>query len=152
MALWSAYQHFEESSKGSIEVGKLADLVILSNDPTAVAQDAIDQLKVTETIKEGQTIFKLTPESQRKGDLMLKPDSAGRYALTEFLRQVAVDFEFRKLPAKQQTPFARALLAAARTTRVASCLPSQPFAFRLDLITAALMLRSCRHRDLGPGS
>jgi predicted amidohydrolase YtcJ len=113
MALWSAYQHFEDASKGSIEVGKRADFAILSNDPTAVAQDTIDQLKVIETIKEGQPIFKLTPEKQRKSDLMLKPDSTGRYALTEFLRLAAVDREFRKLPAKQQTPFARALLAAA---------------------------------------
>jgi len=60
MTIWSAYQHFEEKTKGSIEVGKLADFVILSDDPTAVDPETIDQIKVTETIKEGRTIFVLT--------------------------------------------------------------------------------------------
>lgn len=59
MTIWSAWQHFEEADKGSVEVGKLADLVILSADPTAVDPETIDQIKVTETIKEGATIFSL---------------------------------------------------------------------------------------------
>ncbi len=59
MTIWSAYQHFEEADKGSIEVGKLADFVILSQDPTTVDPEAIDRIKVTETIKEGATIFTL---------------------------------------------------------------------------------------------
>ena len=57
MTLWSAYQHFEDDKKGSIEVGKLADLVILSADPTAVDPETLDQLKVMRTIKDGLTIF-----------------------------------------------------------------------------------------------
>ncbi len=59
MTIWPAWQHFEEDTKGSIEVGKLADFVILDKDPTGVDPDTIDQIKVTETIKEGVTIFKL---------------------------------------------------------------------------------------------
>ena len=58
MTIWSAYQHFEEATKGSIEVGKLADFAILSADPTAVDSETLDQLKVVETIKEGQTIYR----------------------------------------------------------------------------------------------
>ncbi len=59
MTLWPAYQHFEEASKGSLEVGKLADFVILSADPTAVDPETLDSLKVTETVKEGATVFRL---------------------------------------------------------------------------------------------
>jgi predicted amidohydrolase YtcJ len=59
MTIWPAYQHFEESDKGSIEVGKVADFVILSDDPTEVDPETLDSLKVTETIKEGDTIFEL---------------------------------------------------------------------------------------------
>jgi predicted amidohydrolase YtcJ len=59
LTIWAAYQQFEEGEKGSIEVGKLADLVILSDDPTEVDPEMLDTIKVTETIKEGNTIFKL---------------------------------------------------------------------------------------------
>ena len=53
----AAYQYREEASKGSIEAGKRADLVALSADPTKVAPDAIRDIKVIETIKDGTTIF-----------------------------------------------------------------------------------------------
>jgi predicted amidohydrolase YtcJ len=59
MTIWPAYQHFEESRKGSLEVGKLADFVILSADPTAVDPETLDTLKVTETVKEGRAVFRL---------------------------------------------------------------------------------------------
>ena len=59
MTLWPAYQHFEETTKGSLEVGKLADFVILSADPTAVDPETLDTLAVTETIKQGRTVFRL---------------------------------------------------------------------------------------------
>ena len=59
MTIWPAFQIFEEKNKGSIEVGKLADFVVLSADPTAVEPDKLAQLKVLETIKEGETVFKL---------------------------------------------------------------------------------------------
>ena len=53
---WSAYQHFEEDSKGTLEVGKLADLVILDKNPFKVSEENIKTIKVTTTIKEGQTV------------------------------------------------------------------------------------------------
>jgi predicted amidohydrolase YtcJ len=61
MTIWPAYQHFEEKTKGSLEVGKLADFVILSKDPTKVEPTTIADIKVTETVKEGKTIFRLEP-------------------------------------------------------------------------------------------
>jgi predicted amidohydrolase YtcJ len=54
----AAYQYGEESSKGSIESGKLADLVILSGNPLTTAPDAIKDIKVVETIKEGKSVYK----------------------------------------------------------------------------------------------
>jgi hypothetical protein len=90
MTLWAAYQQFEEASKGSIEVGKLADLVILSDDPTAVRPDEIDQIKVTETIKEGQTIFALTEAEIRKGEMML-PGGTGDTPFQRFLVKASVE-------------------------------------------------------------
>ena len=52
-----AYQVFEEKSKGSITPGKLADLVILAENPMTVAPDHIRDIAVLETIKEGKTIY-----------------------------------------------------------------------------------------------
>ncbi|MGR3662475.1 MAG: amidohydrolase [Paracoccaceae bacterium] len=53
----AAYQYFEEDSKGSIEVGKLADFVVLGASPLDVAPDDISEIEVLQTIKEGQTIY-----------------------------------------------------------------------------------------------
>ena len=64
MTLWPAYHQFEDTTKGSLEPGKLADFVILSADPTQVAPTTIAEIKVTETIKEGETIFKLATDAQ----------------------------------------------------------------------------------------
>jgi hypothetical protein len=58
ITIWSAYQHFEENEKGTLEKGKLADMVILDKNPLKVAPDIIKDIQVVETIKEGQTIFK----------------------------------------------------------------------------------------------
>jgi len=56
--LGSAYASFEENIKGSIEVGKLADFVILSNDPTKVSPDTIKDILVEKTIVGGNIIYK----------------------------------------------------------------------------------------------
>ena len=48
----------EEDRKGTLETGKLADLVVLSDDPLAVDPMKIKEIQVMETIKEGQSIYK----------------------------------------------------------------------------------------------
>ena len=53
----AAYQYFEENSRGSIEVGKLADLVVLSDNPLTVDTDAIRDIRVLATYKEGRSVF-----------------------------------------------------------------------------------------------
>jgi predicted amidohydrolase YtcJ len=58
LTIWPAWQHFEEDSKGTIEAGKLADFVILSDNPLTVPENQLDDLVVLETIKEGVSIFK----------------------------------------------------------------------------------------------
>jgi len=50
----SAYASHQEHVKGSITPGKLADLVILSADPTAVSPDRIAGLQVLATFVDGQ--------------------------------------------------------------------------------------------------
>jgi predicted amidohydrolase YtcJ len=58
MTINAAYQHFEDSIKGTIEVGKLADLVVLSEDPLSMPADELLKLKVMATYSHGKEIFK----------------------------------------------------------------------------------------------
>lgn len=57
MTIWPAYQHFEEDHKGSLEIGKLADLVILDRNPLEVDPANIKDIVVLETIKAGRSIY-----------------------------------------------------------------------------------------------
>ncbi len=53
----AAWQYFEEDRKGTLEPGKLADMVVLSADPLASDPMKIRDIKVLETIKEGESIY-----------------------------------------------------------------------------------------------
>lgn len=53
----AAYQYAEEDKKGSIEKGKLADLMILDKNPLKVETLAIKDIQVMKTYKEGTLIF-----------------------------------------------------------------------------------------------
>lgn len=55
----AAYAAFEENIKGSIEVGKFADLVILDKNPLQISEDKIREITILETIVKGETVYKL---------------------------------------------------------------------------------------------
>lgn len=54
----AAYQYQEEDTKGSLKVGKIADLVILNKDPLTIDPKELRSIQVQETIKDGKTVFK----------------------------------------------------------------------------------------------
>ena len=54
----AAWWYREEGQKGSLEPGKLADLVILDRNPLTVEPMTIKDIRVVETIKEGRTIWR----------------------------------------------------------------------------------------------
>ncbi len=58
VTLDGAYQIFEEDTKGSITPGKLADLVILGENPLTAAPETLKDIPVLETIKEGKTLYR----------------------------------------------------------------------------------------------
>ncbi|MBN8184806.1 amidohydrolase [Roseibium aggregatum] len=68
MTIWPAWQQFEENDKGSIEVGKLADFVLLSEDPTAIDPEKLAGIKIEGTVKGDNLIYDAQKDS-RRGDL-----------------------------------------------------------------------------------
>ena len=49
---------FEEEQKGSIEAGKAADLVVLSEDPCTVVPEKIGSITIEMTLVDGEIVFK----------------------------------------------------------------------------------------------
>jgi len=59
----AAYMGFDEKKKGSIEVGKLADLAILTGDFLTVPEDQIMTIKAYVTIVDGKIVHQAEPAS-----------------------------------------------------------------------------------------
>lgn len=57
MTIDAAYQYFEEDSKGSITEGKIADLVVLDDNPLTIDPKSIKDIQVLQTIKDGVVIY-----------------------------------------------------------------------------------------------
>ncbi|NQY28412.1 MAG: amidohydrolase [Flavobacteriaceae bacterium] len=57
MTIWAAYSNFEENEKGSIEVGKSADFIILDRDIMTIAIDDIPNTIVLKTFSNGELVF-----------------------------------------------------------------------------------------------
>ena len=54
----AAYAYHEEHEKGTLEPGKLADMVILEENPLKADRAKLADIRVCETIKEGQTLYR----------------------------------------------------------------------------------------------
>jgi predicted amidohydrolase YtcJ len=52
-----AYEYFEEASKGTLEIGKRADFVVLDKNPIKVAPMTLKDIRVVETIKDGKRVY-----------------------------------------------------------------------------------------------
>jgi predicted amidohydrolase YtcJ len=52
-----AFAEFEEKRKGTIEVGKLADLVVLSRDPFSISSSELHTMRVETTVFDGRIVF-----------------------------------------------------------------------------------------------
>ena len=63
VTLHAAYQHFEEADKGSIEEGKLADLVVLSTNPLTLPTTDLLDLNINRTYSRGAEVFNRTAAS-----------------------------------------------------------------------------------------
>lgn len=56
LTAWAAYQCFEERDKGTLSVGKLADMVVLAENPLKLASQRIHQIKISAVLKEGRVL------------------------------------------------------------------------------------------------
>lgn len=57
MTIWAAISNFEENEKGSLELGKAADFIILNNDIITSPEDKILSTQVVQTIIDGEIVF-----------------------------------------------------------------------------------------------
>ncbi|NEW78562.1 MAG: amidohydrolase [Gelidibacter sp.] len=56
MTIWAAYSNFEENEKGSIEVGKMADFIVLNKNIMEIETDKIPTINVDETYVGGEKV------------------------------------------------------------------------------------------------
>ena len=104
MTIWPAWSHFDEADRGSIEVGKLADFVILSADPTAVDPETIASIEVLETIKKGATVY---AKPVKKTGLDWPADRLN-VGFTEMFKGIYVTRRLARLPEPFRTAEVRA--------------------------------------------
>ncbi|HDY87263.1 MAG TPA: amidohydrolase [bacterium] len=65
MTIWAAIANFEENEKGSLEVGKFADFVILNRDILQIPLGEIQNIKVVSTFVNGEDVYSVTPTNYK---------------------------------------------------------------------------------------
>lgn len=68
MTIWPAWQHFEEDRKGTIEPGKAADFVVLSNNPLETDPLELAEIEVLATYKSGGLVYDRSQQSSRRAE------------------------------------------------------------------------------------
>ncbi len=58
--IWAAYAAFEEDIRGSLEVGKLADLTVFSSNIMTVPEEEILGAETVMTIVGGEVVYRRT--------------------------------------------------------------------------------------------
>jgi predicted amidohydrolase YtcJ len=64
MTIWAAYANFEDTIKGSIEVGKFADFTVLEKDIMKIPQDSIPGVKTLATFIDGVKVYDLKSQTK----------------------------------------------------------------------------------------
>ena len=59
MTIWGAYFNFEENEKGSLEIGKAADFIIINQDIMVIDAELIPKTKVLKTFVDGEIVYNL---------------------------------------------------------------------------------------------
>lgn len=67
---------------------QLADLIILDKDPTTIDPEKLDTIKITQTIKEGNTVYLA---GEKEGAHLSRPDERGEHAFSNFIRHAAAE-------------------------------------------------------------
>jgi predicted amidohydrolase YtcJ len=57
MTIWAAFSNFEEHEKGSLEIGKAADFILLDQDIMTVPIDQIPNMQVSATYSNGELVY-----------------------------------------------------------------------------------------------
>ena len=57
MTIWAAHSNFQEKERGSIEVGKMADFIVLNKDLMKVPVVEIPTTKVLATYVNGELVY-----------------------------------------------------------------------------------------------
>ena len=59
MTIWGAYFNFEENEKGSIEIGKSADFIVINQNIMEIDADKIPKTKVLKTFLDGKVVYQI---------------------------------------------------------------------------------------------